>query len=188
MKATAYLEKQLGNVHAIFQEYAQDITEREWTARTAPGHNVLGYMIWHIPRTQDSFVNTWIRGGAEVVQQPRWAHWRALKPLGVGIGITLAQADSIAHTVKLAETLEYASAVHQDIVAWLRGIDDDAFDQIPDIDSHLSAYPEYQTPGFRADTDGLRGQAVWSLLMRPCIGHVHRHLGELELSKMLLRR
>ncbi len=30
-------------------------------------------------------------------------------------------------------------------------------------------------------------QPTWNLLMRPCIGRIHRHLGELQLAKAVLR-
>ncbi len=187
MNTVMYLENQLANIHALLHAIAGDLTDQEWHARPAPGQNRLGFTVWHIPRTQDNFVQLWMRGVPEVFHQPRWALWHAFRPYGIGVGITLAEADAIAAAVRPAETFAYADAVHQEIIAWLRQLSDADLDQVAPVAAHLAAYPEYQTPGYRAETDNLRDQPRWSQLMRPCIGHVHRHLGELELAKELLR-
>jgi hypothetical protein len=58
---------------------------------------------------------------------------------------------------------------------------------VPDVAAHLALYPEYQTEGYHTEMSGLYQQPTWTLFMRPCIGHIHRHLGELQLAKALLR-
>jgi len=187
MNAITYLQKQLANINAIFHGLADDLTDQEWVARPAPGQNMIGYTVWHIPRTQDAHVQTWIRGTPEVVHRDRWPHWRQLKRHGNGVGISLAEADEIAHSVQRAEVMEYADAVHQEISAWLKELNESDLDQLPNIPQHLSRHPEYQTPGFVEEASGLFDQPIWSQLMRPCIGHIHRHLGELEVVKNILR-
>jgi DinB superfamily len=187
MNTVTYLEQQLANLHAIFHDLVSDLSEAEWQARAVPGQNRVGFNIWHIPRTQDNVVQLWIRGEAEVFHQPAWAKWHAYRPQGIGVGITLAEADAVAGACSRAETTAYADAVHQEILTWLRQCTDDDLDTVPDALAHLASYPEYQTAGYLAEVNSLLNQPVWSLLMRPCIGHVHRHLGELELTKALLR-
>jgi hypothetical protein len=187
MNTVNYLEKQLANLHAIFHDLVADVSETEWQARPAPGQNRLGFNIWHIPRTQDNFVQVWARGQAELFHQPAWAKWHAFRPQGIGVGITREEADAIAAGVTRTETLAYAEAVHAEILDWLRQLTDDDLDIVPDATARLAPYPEYQTPGYFAEIASLFNQPVWSLLMRPCIGHVHRHLGEIELTKEILR-
>src|SRR5262245_40948613 len=113
MNLTAYLQKQFGNFSAVFRGIAGDLTDEEWVTRPGPGQNMLGYNVWHMPRTQDNFVQAWIRGQAEVVHSERWAQWAHLKPLGIGVGITLEEADEIARSVRLADVMTYADDVHQ---------------------------------------------------------------------------
>jgi hypothetical protein len=148
---------------------------------------MIGYTVWHMPRAQDTFVQTWIRGMPEVAHGERWAHWQPLKHLGIGVGISLDEADGIARSVKRTDVFEYADAVHQEISAWLERIDESELDQVNDTQQRLSPFPEYQTPGFLEDVRNLIDQPAWTLLMRPCIGHIHRHLGELEIVKTILR-
>jgi hypothetical protein len=187
MNTALYLQKQFANIHAIFHGMVEDLTDEEWVTRPAPGQNMLGYTVWHIPRTQDSFVQTWIRGSAEVVQRGRWADWRSLRRLGIGVGISLDEADEIARSIKRVDVLAYADAVHEEISAWLAERRDSDFDQVFDFRQRLAAFPEYQTPGFVEEVSNLYDQPIWGILMRPCIGHIHRHLGELEVVKSILR-
>ncbi len=84
MNAATYLQKTIGNINTVFHSIAGDLTDEEWLARPAPGQNLIGFAVWHLPRTQDIHVQTWIRGIPEVVHGDRWAHWRSLKPLGGG--------------------------------------------------------------------------------------------------------
>lgn len=187
MNAVTYLQKQLANINAIFHSIADDLTDQEWLARPASGQNMIGFTVWHIPRTQDTHVQTWIRGIPEIVHTPRWSHWHHLKRFGDGVGISLAEADEIARSVQMADVMEYADAVHQEISTWLQELNESDLDQLPNIPQHLSPYPEYQTPGFIEETRSLFDQPIWGQLMRPCIGHIHRHLGELEIVKNILR-
>lgn len=188
MNLTAYLQKQFANLNGVLHSIAGDLTDEEWVTRPAPDQNMIGYTVWHIPRTQDNFLQTWVRGQTEIVQGDRWAHWRHLKPLGSGIGITLEESDEIARTVHPADVLAYADEVHQTITSWLGGIDESLLDQVPDARQRLAAYPEYQTPGYIEEVDNLIGLPVWGLLIRPCMGHVHRHLGEVDITKDILRK
>jgi DinB superfamily len=187
MNTTLYLQKQFANANAIFHGMVEDLTDEEWVARPAPGQNMLGYTVWHMPRSQDSFVQTWIRGITEVVHRGRWNHWQSLRRLGIGVGISLDDADEIARSIKRMDVLEYADVVHQEIAAWLGERSESDLDQILDIRQRLTAFPEYQTPGFVEEVAGLYDQPIWSLLMRPCIEHIHRHLGELEVMKHISR-
>jgi len=188
MNTTTYLQRQLANINNIFHSIADDLTEEEWTSRPALGQNLIGYTVWHIPRTQDTFVQTWIRGVPEVAHGERWAQWQSLKHLGIGVGVSLDEADEIARSVRRNDVFEYGDAVHQEISAWLETIDESDLDQAKDTRQRLSSFPEYQTDTFLDEVSNLIDQPAWTLLMRPCIGHIHRHLGELEIVKDIMRK
>ena len=188
MYLTAYLQKQFGNFNGVLHSIVGDLTEAEWLARPAPGQNTLGYTVWHIPRTQDNFLQTWIRGQAEIFHSDRWAHWQHLRPLGVGIGITLEQADQIARSVHCEDVLAYADEVHQTMMNWLAQVREEELDPATDARERLKAFPEYQTPGYLEEIDNLLDLPVWGLLIRPCMGHAHRHLCEVDITKDVLRK
>ena len=188
MNVTTYLQKQFSNLNSVLHYYADDLTEAEWITRPGPGQNRIGYTVWHMPRAQDHFLHTWIRGTNEIAHSDRWAKWHALQPLGIGVGITLSESDKIASSVQLADVLAYADEVHQALMAWLARIDDGDLDRVPNTQEYLAAFPEYQTTGYLEEINNLFGLPVWGLLIRPCMGHIHRHCGELEITKDILRK
>jgi hypothetical protein len=143
MNTITYLQKQLANIDTIFHSIADDLTDEEWVSRPALGQNMIGYTAWHIPRTQDLHVQTWIRGVPEVVHGDRWTLWRRLKQHGNGVGISLAEADEIAYGVQRADVIEYANVVNQETLTWLNELNESDLDKLPNFRQHLSAYPEY---------------------------------------------
>lgn len=188
MNAITYLQQQLAGVNAVFHSVADDLTEEEWASRPAPGQNIFGYSVWHIPRAQDSTVQTWIRGIPEVIHGDRWADWRRLQRYGNGGGVSLAEADDIAQSIQRADVVEYADKVHQEISRWLAELDESNLDMLPDYSQHLSAYPEYHTPGYLELVRDTFDKPIWYKLRGPCIGHSYRHLGGLEIVKDIMRK
>jgi hypothetical protein len=188
MDISTYITRQYKNLNGVLHHLVGDLTEEEWISRPGPGQNTLGYTVWHIPRMHDHFLKTWILNQPEVIEMDHWSHWRHLRPMGIGVGITLKDSDEIARTTTLADTLKYADEVHEVLLAWLAGIDGNTLDIIPAAKEHLQAFPQYQTPGYQEETNDLLGLPIWGLLIRPCMGHVHRHLGELEITKDVLRK
>lgn len=188
MNVTTYLKKQFSNLNSVIHYYVDDLTDEEWVTRPADSQNMIGYTVWHMPRTQDNFLQTWIRGQAEIIQGERWAHWHHLKPLSAGIGITLEEADKITHATCRDDVLAYADEVHQTLLTWLSEIDESVLDHVPDVKKHMAAFPEYQTPGYIEESSNMHGLPVWGFLIRPCMGHIQRHCGELEILKDILRK
>jgi len=74
----------------------------------------------------------------------------------------------------------------------VRGLREADLDTIPDVAAHYAGIPAYQTPGFLAEMDSgpehdqavgdAGGQPVWLFLTSVCVTHLHRHLGELDLT------
>jgi hypothetical protein len=188
MDTIAYLQKQFANLNNGLHGLANDLTGEEWVARPVPGQNLLGFLVWHLPRTQDMFVQTWIRGEVEVAHSAHWDSWKPLKGFGIGAGVTLAEADRIAHTVSKTEALTYADEVYQTISDWLGSCRETNLEVDLDYHQRLAAFPEYQTPGFIKEVKHLFNRPVWDLLMRPCTAHIYRHQGEIETVKEMLRR
>lgn len=187
MHALTLIQAQLNGIHQLFYACADDLTEAEWTQPVLPGTNPLGFTCWHLVRTRDWAVQTAIRGIPEVIADERWVSWHRLARAGIGAGIPLEQANEIARQTSRQDTLAYADTVHSTIQSWLRHLSDDDLETIPEIEAHMSTYPEYQHAGFRAEIADLLGQPIWRLLNGPCNGHLREHLGEMNLLKQIAR-
>src|SRR5947209_5067993 len=124
MRATEVLTKQFNSLNGLYHEIADDLTESEWTARVFDGSNLLGFTLWHLPRTQDWAVQTAVRGVPEVIASTRWSGQGGLQTPGIGAGVTIEEADAIAATVSLPDVVAYADAVHRTVLEWLGSLED----------------------------------------------------------------
>jgi hypothetical protein len=187
MRATELLERQFGSVHQILHDVADDLTADELTTRILPRTNLLAFDLWHVARTQDWALQTLVRGVPEMIDEPRWQGRGRLATHGLGVGLSEAQADDLARHVALADVLQYADAVHQIILAWLRGISDAELSGSPDVPGHLARYPVYLEQAMRDEVPWMfEHPQAWRCLA-PALGHVRDHLAEMDLLKRQLR-
>ena len=191
------LRQQLHTVNMRLHHSASGLTSEELVATPLPGVNPIGFILWHMARSQDWAVNTAVRGGTELIKRDPWRSTALAYP-GIGTGFDLEEAAAAAPRFEVDELLAYADAVHADTLGWLDSITEDDLDAIPDVTAHDAPHPEYQTPGFRAEMDsgpehddavaGKGGLPVWIFLTSVSVTHLHRHLGEVDLLRDLLRQ
>lgn len=191
------LVQQLKTVNLRLHNSARDLGPEELVARPLPGVNPIGFLIWHMARSQDWAVNTAVRNVPEVIRRERWAGSSLAVP-GIGTGFELEEAARTAAQFELPALLRYADAVHEHTLDWLSTAGESMLDEIPDVAAHDAGHPEYQTARFRAEMDSgpehddavgrSGGLPVWIFLTSVSVTHLHRHLGELDLIKDLLRR
>jgi hypothetical protein len=178
------LAHQFTSVHGILHALADDLTADELVTRVLPNTNLLAFDLWHVARTQDWALQTLVLGLPELIDEARWQGRGALATHGIGVGMTEAQADALAHQVRLTDLLAYADATHAAILEWLGALhDDDALNAQPDVPAHLARYPVYLESAMREEVPWmfLRPQ-VWHCLS-PASGHVRDHLAEMDLLK-----
>ncbi|HEY7020954.1 MAG TPA: DinB family protein [Ktedonobacterales bacterium] len=185
MRATELLERQFSGVNQILHDLANDLTLQELTARVLPHTNLFAFDLWHVARTQDWALQTLVRGIPEIIDEPRWERLR-LAP-GIGVGLSEAQADDLAHRVVLAETLEYADAAHQAILEWLRKVSDRELSRTPDVPKHLTRYPVYLEQAMRDEVPWMFERPQSWRCLAPALGHARDHLAEMDLLKRQLR-
>jgi DinB family protein len=187
MDAVALLTAQWTAVNVALHAMARDLSPDEWAFRIARGQNLLGFTLWHIPASQDWTVQTWVRNVPEVRDRDAWAHSVGFDRLGLAFGITLAGADAIALAVSVDDMLAYADAVLAENVRWLSAVTAGDLDQVPDNRAHLAQRPEYRTPAYLADVQGMWDQVIAEVIALD-IGHGRAHLGEAGLIKELARQ
>jgi len=197
MNAIELLIQQLDTVNIRLHHTAGDLTDDELVAQPLASVNPIGFIVWHMARSQDWAFNTAIRDVDELIRREPWRSSIAAVP-GMGTGFDAREVGEVARRVDLATLLAYADAVHSEAPAWLATQDESLFDAIPDAAAHYSRFPEYQTPGFLAemgsgpehdDAVGRKGGLPgWVYLTSVAVTHLHRHLGEVDLVKGVLRR
>ena len=187
MRATDLLTRQYASVNQILHDVGGDLTPTELTTRVLPQTNLLAFDLWHVARAQDWALQTLVRGVPEMIDEPRWQGRGRLATHGIGVGLSEAQADELARSLALADILEYADAVHQNLLAWLGAIDDDELSRAPDVPAQLQRYPVYLESAMREEVPWMfQHPQVWRCLA-PALGHARDHLAEMDMLKRQLR-
>jgi hypothetical protein len=189
--AIGMLVQQLETVNLRFHHVAETLTPELMTA-SVPGANPVGFLMWHMARSQDWAINTAIRGVPELAWTPPWSEMPAISTPGMGTGFSPAEARDLASRIVLSQLMDYAHAVSTAAVEWVRGLSEADLDAIPDVAAHDAGIAAYQTPGFLAEMSSgpehdeavgdTGGQPVWLFLTSVSVTHLHRHLGEVDLT------
>ena len=192
MDAIGMLVQQLHTVNLRFHHVASAITPELMTASATSRSNPVGFLMWHMPRSQDWAVHTAIRGVPELIRSAPWSALRGLATPGIGTGFSPASARDVAAALDLGEVVAYADAVSDTVIDWVTGLREPDLDAMADWAAHGAGMVEYQTPGFLAEmgsgperddaVGATGGQPVWLFLTSVCVTHLHRHLGELDLT------
>lgn len=196
MNAIGMLVQQLETVNVRFHHVASAVTPELMTESAGPRSNPVGFLLWHMARSQDWAIHTAIRGVPELVRAAPWSEMRGVATPGIGTGFAPADARELAGRLHLPDLLLYADAVSAAAIAWVRTLKESDLEAIPDVSAHDAPFAEYQTPGFQAEMDSgpehdeavgkSGGQPVWLYLTSVCVTHPHRHLGEVDLTLGIL--
>src|SRR2546422_5014927 len=89
------LTQLLDTVNLRLHHSADDLLPSELTARALTGVNTIGFIVWHMGRSQDWAVNTAIRDLPEVVTREPWRH-SSVAVAGIGTGFDSSEADEVA--------------------------------------------------------------------------------------------
>jgi DinB superfamily len=187
MRLPEYLVSQFTVVNDNLQEIAGDLTPDELVTRALPSTNLIGFDLWHIARTQDWAAQTMARGVSEVIEDARWQSLGSPSRTGIGVGMTEAEADTLARSIALPNLLAYADTVHQTIVTWLATLSDDDLDAQPDVPAHIARHSSYLSDVMRAEVPWMYQQPPMWRCLSPGLGHVREHLAQIELLKHQLR-
>lgn len=186
MNAIEMLRNRRAAITAGLTDLIEGVDGVDLARPVVPGTSPLGLTLWHIPRTQDWLVNTCLRAVEEVADQfgeglPDPGRY------GFGTGLTPDDARRASTAVTRPGLLAYASAVGQEVDAWLATLDDADLEIVPPFRQRQSARAAYTSPAALADVEGLDGLSVGVLLLRPGLTHLLRHLGEVEILAQIAR-
>jgi hypothetical protein len=190
MCATTLLRQQTVQLDQRLRDGISDVSDSEWHTRAAPNTNLIAFIYWHIARNQDAVVQTLIRGVPELISEETLAHISGLAAdlnNGVGTGLSLDQADTIARATTRDGMRAYSAAVFATTCEWLETLTDDELDRQPDCLAHVATIPAYQTSFWQRIAQAFAAKSVGEILGYYCIAHPYQHLAEIGLLTQLLR-
>ena len=179
MDAIAILRNRTAAVTAGLVDIVRKLDGVDLVQPVAPGTSPLGLTLWHVARTQDWLVQGSVRGVPEVAE----AFLEGLPDpelYGFGTGLSPKQAKAAAATVDPERLVAYATAVREEVDAWLASLSEADLDAVPPFAARQASRASYSTPEALLDVASLDGLTTGVLLLRPATTHVFRHLGEAE--------
>ncbi|WP_179136711.1 DinB family protein [Candidatus Entotheonella palauensis] len=167
MAVTAFIEDLLEESKRRLYRMLRDLTPEELIWRPVPEANSIGFIVWHIARVEDRWLagfavdqmtERWIRDG--------WAERCGLSESHTGVGFTLEQVDDFNKNMPpIAEIMAYFDAVREDMLAYLRSLNDADLDVVPG----RAPFPEVGT---------LPPDFTIGRMFRQLIGEYNQHLGQ----------
>ena len=130
MSPAEFLTEQFERIHDLFDDVADGLSTDQAHRRPGSTGNPVAWLLWHAARIQDDHV------AGLTGEEQSWAAWRSRFALPLddwdhGYGHTSAQVDSV-RIEDLSLLVGYQDAVHEQTLAYLRGVDDAELDRVVD--------------------------------------------------------
>ena len=97
--------------------------------------------IWHMTRIEDVVVNAMLRGSREILDRDGWLARLGVDVRLVGTGDSDQEVRGFSEQVDITALLAYRDAVGRATRAWVRDLDLDTLDAVPDLTERLAAAP-----------------------------------------------
>jgi hypothetical protein len=143
----------------------------------------IAWHIWHLTRIEDVVVNTLLRGAPEVLDRDGWLARLGVGDRLVGTGHTDTEVRDLSERVDVPALLAYRDAVGRETRAWVRGLDLDVLDAVPDFTVRLAAAPAFVGERAAWLPRFYTGKSGTFLLTFPITNHGFMHWAEARVTR-----
>ena len=160
-----FIEEALANSWENLHRATDDLNLEQLVWRPRPEANPVGYLLWHVGRVEDNFIQRFILRGDEVWWAKGWQERFGYQTRGIGTGFTTEQVDDVP-IPSLALVWGYLDEVREHTMRYLSALDWTTLTEKPRADR----FPE------------------WSIqtILRQLIAHSNQHLGDISYLRGLM--
>ncbi|MCY4578026.1 MAG: DinB family protein [Chloroflexi bacterium] len=177
MKLNEFIEECLEDYRRRVYAATAPLSEEEMHWRPDEESNSIAFIIWHTARVEDRLINVFARGADEVWQRDGWSAKTGIPEGDHGVNYTLEQVSALPPITK-EQLKEYFDAVREETLPYIRTLNDDDFDVVPE---DRSPFPENP-----ASVRYFSGRSVGAIF-RQLVGEVDQHLGQVSFIRGLKR-
>ena len=177
MKLNEFVEHCLEDYRRRVYAATASLSEEEMHWRPDEESNSIAFLIWHTARVEDRLINVFARGAEEVWTRDGWSAKIGIPEADHGVNYTLEQVAALPPITK-DDLQQYFDAVRAETLDYVRSLNDDDFDSVPE---DRSPFPE-----FPASVRYFRGRSI-SAIFRQLIGEEDQHLGQVSFIRGLKR-
>ena len=154
----------------LLMEVVSDLSPEELAWRPGPEANPMGWILWHMLRVEDMWVQFFAQRRLELWERDGWHEKFGLPTRDNGFGHTTEQVAGFP-ALDLATLLQYGDAVRSGTLEYLSGLGPEGFQLMPRDDR-----PEVWWHSLSVEA-----------MFRQVIGELYQHLGQLAFLKGLKR-
>ena len=165
MMLNEFIEDALVKEQEVLTEAVRDLTPEEMVWRAGPEANPIVWILWHMIRVEDMWIQFFIQRKPEIWERDGWNERFGLPTRDNGFGHTAEQVASFP-ALDLGELLSYGEAVRAETIIYLRSLNPE----------HYPVVPREQRPEMSVGA-----------IFRQIIGEFYQHQGHIAYLKGLLR-
>lgn len=174
---------------SLVDQTLAELTDADLRARTATGINSLVWLLWHMARSEDAYINVLLMKRPQVLDRPEWTGRLRVERRDTGSGMAQEDVTAVSTTIDIPALRAYRTAVGQTTRAaivdlapewWIQPITPTDVDQLIASGAFIPAV----VPVVRRFVGRTRGGMLGSI----GITHNALHLGEAQTVRSLLER
>ncbi len=165
MTLNEFIEDALNKEQESLMEAVSDLTPPELAWRAGPEANPIGWILWHMVRVEDMWIQFFIQQQPEIWERDGWHQTFGLPTRDNGFGHTAEQVASFPN-LDLTELLRYSQAVRTQTLEYLRGLGPEDYSLVPRV---------------------RRPEMSVAAVFRQIVGEFYQHQGHIFYLKGLIR-
>lgn len=165
MTLNEFIEDALNKEHEFLMEAVRDLTPEELAWRAGPEANPIIWILWHMVRVEDMWLQFFIQRRLEIWERDGWHEKFGLPTRDNGFGHTKEQVASFP-ALDLAELLKYGESVRSGTLDYLRGLGPGDYNAVP---------------------RERRSEMTVGAVFRQVVGELYQHQGHIAYLKGLVR-
>ena len=130
MELKEFIEQTLEQCKETMYQTLEGLTSDEVTWSPSPEANHIGFILWHVARVEDNWVQRFAQKKTEIWQRDGWPERLQLPQRDTGFGYTAEQIASFP-TPALGETKTYFDSVRKETLEYLRSLNPSEFEVYP---------------------------------------------------------
>jgi uncharacterized damage-inducible protein DinB len=132
MKANDLIAIALEESTEYVSRAVNDLSPKELAWRPKPHSNCIAFLMWHVARGEDLWINRILLGGKELYESDGWYKKFKTQPQDSGFGYDVARLDSWP-VPALSLLKEYAAAVRAKTLVYLKSLTEAKMDEPRDF-------------------------------------------------------
>ena len=165
MELKDYIQNQLDGLKRTSTRFLDTMTQQEIMWRPACGCNSMGLILFHVARSEDSFVQARLQGKPQIWESEKWYNKLNMAESETGSHYTIDQVNAFP-VPDMKDLRGYYDAVRARTLDYLNGLTSGAFDKTVKL-----PFGEFTVAG------------VFSII----VSHTAQHMGEISYLRGMLR-